>query len=304
MKSSRGGLSRARKREERAAYLMLLPNIIGLLVFLILPIIGAFYISLHDWNGMTPMKFIGIDNYLKLFRDQKFFRTLGVTLKYSLIYVIGVFCISLSLAVLLTKLKDKFQSFFRTAFFLPYAVSTVIAALLWSFMYDPMRGYINQIIQGLGGEKQGFLGDTNQALVCVVIVAIWLVVGYNAIIFLAGIKDIPESYIEAARIDGAGGVCIFFRIIMPLLRETIVFVLITTTIGSFQAFDLIKVMTDGGPALSTNTTVYYIYRQAFEVNKMGYASAVSFIMFIIIMILTGIQFVALRDRDKDKGVQK
>lgn len=300
MKSSRGGLSRARKREERAAYLMLLPNIIGLLVFLILPIIGAFYISLHDWNGMTPMKFIGIDNYLKLFRDQKFFRTLGVTLKYSLIYVIGVFCISLGLAVLLTKLKDKFQSFFRTAFFLPYAVSTVIAALLWSFMYDPMRGYINQIVQLLGGEKQGFLADTNQALVCVVVVAIWLVVGYNAIIFLAGIKDIPSSYIEAARIDGAGGVCIFFRIIMPLLRETIVFVLITTTIGSFQAFDLIKVMTNGGPALSTNTTVYYIFRQAFEVNKMGYASAVSFIMFIIIMILTGIQFVALRDKEGQK----
>lgn len=300
MKSSKGGLSKARKREERAAYLMLLPNIIGLFVFLILPIIGAFYISLHDWNGMTPMKFIGIDNYLKLFRDQKFFRTLGVTLKYSLIYVIGVFCISLGLAVLLTKLKDKFQSFFRTAFFLPYAVSTVIAALLWSFMYDPMRGYINQIVQLLGGEKQGFLADTNQALVCVVVVAIWLVVGYNAIIFLAGIKDIPSSYIEAARIDGAGGVCIFFRIIMPLLRETIVFVLITTTIGSFQAFDLIKVMTNGGPALSTNTTVYYIFRQAFEVNKMGYASAVSFIMFIIIMILTGIQFVALRDKEGQK----
>lgn len=300
MKSSKGGLSKARKREERAAYLMLLPNIIGLFVFLILPIIGAFYISLHDWNGMTPMKFIGIDNYLKLFRDQKFFRTLGVTLKYSLIYVIGVFCISLGLAVLLTKLKDKFQSFFRTAFFLPYAVSTVIAALLWSFMYDPMRGYINQIVQLLGGEKHGFLADTNQALVCVVVVAIWLVVGYNAIIFLAGIKDIPSSYIEAARIDGAGGVCIFFRIIMPLLRETIVFVLITTTIGSFQAFDLIKVMTNGGPALSTNTTVYYIFRQAFEVNKMGYASAVSFIMFIIIMILTGIQFVALRDKEGQK----
>lgn len=300
MKSSKGGLSKARKREERAAYLMLLPNIIGLFVFLILPIIGAFYISLHDWNGMTPMKFIGIDNYLKLFRDQKFFRTLGVTLKYSLIYVIGVFCIFLGLAVLLTKLKDKFQSFFRTAFFLPYAVSTVIAALLWSFMYDPMRGYINQIVQLLGGEKQGFLADTNQALVCVVVVAIWLVVGYNAIIFLAGIKDIPSSYIEAARIDGAGGVCIFFRIIMPLLRETIVFVLITTTIGSFQAFDLIKVMTNGGPALSTNTTVYYIFRQAFEVNKMGYASAVSFIMFIIIMILTGIQFVALRDKEGQK----
>ena len=300
MKSSKGGLSKARKREERAAYLMLLPNIIGLFVFLILPIIGAFYISLHDWNGMTPMKFIGIDNYLKLFRDQKFFRTLGVTLKYSLIYVIGVFCISLGLAVLLTKLKDKLRSARLSAFFLPYAVSTVIAALLWSFMYDPMRGYINQIVQLLGGEKQGFLADTNQALVCVVVVAIWLVVGYNAIIFLAGIKDIPSSYIEAARIDGAGGVCIFFRIIMPLLRETIVFVLITTTIGSFQAFDLIKVMTNGGPALSTNTTVYYIFRQAFEVNKMGYASAVSFIMFIIIMILTGIQFVALRDKEGQK----
>lgn len=278
---------------------MMLPNIIGLGVFLILPILGAFYISLHDWNGMTPMKFAGFKNYLKLFHDQKFFHTLQVTLKYSAIYVAGIFCISLGLAMLLTKLRDKFQSFFRTAFFLPYAVSTVIAALVWSFMYDPMQGYINQIIKLFGGGKQGFLADTNQALVCVVVVAIWLVIGYNAIIFLSGIKDIPSSYIEAAKIDGAGEFCIFFRIILPLLRQTIIFVLITTTIGSFQAFDLIKVMTNGGPALATNTTVYYIYRQAFEVNKMGYASAVSFFLFIVIMILTCIQLVVLRDKDSE-----
>lgn len=290
-------ISSAQKNEERVAYLMLLPNLIGLFLFLVLPIIGAFYISLHDWNGMTAMKFCGIKNYFKLFQDYKFYDTLKTTLCYSLIYVTSVFCISLFLAMLLSKLKNKYQSFFRTAFFMPYAISTVIAALIWSFMYDPMRGYINQIIKGLGGKSQEFLANPDQALASVVVVAIWLVIGYNTIIFLSAIKDIPGSYIEAAKIDGASGIRIFFKILLPLLKETIVFVLITTTIGSFQAFDLIKIMTNGGPALSTNTTVYYIYRQAFEVNKMGYASAISFILFIIIMILTFLQLVVFRNKD-------
>lgn len=295
----KGSLSTAQKKEERVAYLMLLPNIIGLTLFLIIPILGAFYISLQEWNGMTPMKFIGLKNYERLLQDEKFFHTLKVTLQYSLTYVAGVFLVSLGLAMLLHKLKDRYQSLFRTAFFMPYAISTVIAALIWSFMYDPMRGYINQIIKKLGGQSQQFLAGTNQALGSVVTVAIWLVIGYNTIIFLSGIKDIPDTYVEAARIDGAGGGRIFFSIIMPLLKETTVFVLITTTVGSFQAFELIKVMTNGGPALATNTTVYYIYRQAFEVNKMGYASAISFILFLFIMILTFLQLVIFRDKDAD-----
>lgn len=294
-------ISKAKRKEELTAYIMLLPNIIGLSVFLIFPIIGAFYISLHNWNGMSAMEFVGINNYIKLFKDEKFYRTLVITLKYAVMYVTAVFCISLGLAMLLNSFRGKKQTVFRTLFFMPYAISTVIAALIWSFMYDPMRGYINQILQFFGGEKQQFLASTDQALVSVVVVAVWLVIGYNTIIFLSGIMDIPVTYIEAAKIDGAGKLKTFFCIIMPLLKETIVFVVITTTIGSFQAFDLIKVMTNGGPALATNTTVYYIYRQAFEVNKMGYASAISFVLFIIIMILTFLQLVVFKDKNAEAG---
>ena len=281
--------SSSRRTEVITAYLMMMPDILGLLVFVFIPILYAFYVSLHDWNGISPMVFSGSKNYLKLLKDDSFWKSIKVTVKYTLIYVPTIFCLALLLASLLHSLKDKVQSFFRTAYFMPYAISSVIAGLMWSFNYDPMKGYFNQILKTVGLSAQKFLASTTQSLASVASVGIWMVLGYNTILFLSAIKDIPVSYYEAADIDGAGSMRKFFTITLPLLKNTSLFILVVTTIGSFQAFDIIKVMTNGGPAGSTTTTVLYIYQQAFEVSQMGYSSAVAFILFLFIMLLTLLQ---------------
>ncbi len=284
-------------KEAMTAYCMLLPDVLGLLVFVFIPIIYAFYISLHSWTGLSDMQFIGFDNYIKMTKDRMFIKSIWVTAKYALMYVPGVFVMALLMANLLNALHGKVQSFFRTAYFLPYAISTVIAGIVWSFMYNPMNGFLNQIIVLAGGEKMKFLASPSQALPSAVVVGIWLVLGYNTILFLAAIKDIPKSYYEAAELDGAGPVQKFFRITVPLIKDTSVFVLVMCAIASFQAFDQIKVMTGGGPANATTTSVLYIYREAFETFEMGYSSALAFVLFLIIMVLTLAQMKLLKSRD-------
>ncbi len=281
-------------KEALTAYGMLLPDVLGLLVFVFIPIIYAFYISLHNWNGLSDMVFTGLDNYTRMIKDQRFINSIWTTIKYALMYVPGVFVLALLLAALLNALHGKLQSFFRTAIFLPYAISTVIAGIIWSFMYNPMNGFLNQILVWAGGEKQRFLASTSQALPSVAVVGIWLVLGYNTILFLAAIKDIPKDYYEAAEIDGAGAVQRFFTITIPLIKETSVFVLVMCAIGAFQAFDLINVMTAGGPASATTTSVLYIYEKAFTTFELGYSSALAFVLFIIIMALTLVQMKIMR----------
>lgn len=282
------------KGEAITAYAMLLPDVLGLLVFVFIPILYAFYISLHYWTGLSAMTFAGLKNYKKLLSDDLFLKSLWVTVKYTFMYVPAVFCLSLLVASLLNSLNKRVQSFFRTAFFVPYAISTVIAGLMWSFMYDPMKGFLNQIIRFCGGENQKFLASTTQALPSVVVVGVWLVLGYNSILFLSAMKDIPAEYYEAADIDGAGSIRKFFTITLPLLKDTTVFVVVMCAIASFQAFDQIKVMTAGGPANATTTSVLYTYRQAFETNQMGYSSALAFVLFLVIMVFTLLQMKILK----------
>ncbi len=285
-------------KEALTAYGMLLPDVLGLLVFVFIPIIYAFYISLHNWNGLSEMVFTGFDNYTRMIKDQRFIDSIWTTIKYALMYVPGVFILALLLAALLNAMHGKLQSFFRTAVFLPYAISTVIAGIVWSFMYNPMNGFLNQIIVWAGGEKQRFLASTEQALPSVAVVGIWLVLGYNTILFLAAIKDIPKDYYEAAEIDGATAIQKFFRITVPLIKETSVFVLVMCAIGAFQAFDLINVMTAGGPASASTTSVLYIYEKAFTTFELGYSSALAFVLFIIIMILTLVQMKIMRSGEE------
>ncbi|MCG8401896.1 MAG: sugar ABC transporter permease [Firmicutes bacterium] len=292
-------IRRDRAEETLTAYAMILPDALGLLIFVFAPIIYAFYVSLHKWNGLKEMKFIGVSNYIKMFSDEHFWLSIWITIKYALIYVPSIFCFALLFALLVHSIKGKMQQFYRIIYFIPYAISTVVAALIWTFMYDPMRGYLNAALKFAGIESQNFLASTTQALPSVAVVGIWLVLGYNMVLFLAALKDIPQSYFEAADIDGANSLQKFFSITLPLLKETSLFVVIVTTIGSFQAFDQIKVMTNGGPALATNVTVFYIFRQAFEISKLGYSSAIAFILFIIIMVLTLIQLKAFSKAEID-----
>jgi len=292
-----------RRSEILTAYFMLLPNLILFLVFLFFSIGYAFFVSLHDWNGISSMKFVKFHNYVSLLSDDKFWHSLWVTLKYTLVYVPSVYVIALALALMVNAVKGFYHRLLRTVFFLPFAVSSVVAGLTWSFMYDPKRGYFNQILNMFGIGNQSFLASMDQALYAVAAVGIWLVVGYNMIIFLTALKDIPKSYFEAAEIDGANSFVKFFRITLPSIKNISVFVLIVTTIGSFQVFDQIKVMTGGGPAQATNVSVYYIYQQAFELNKIGYATAVSFILFLVILLFSMVQFkfYSLQDEDGRKS---
>ena len=286
----------AKSKEIVTAYLMLAPDILGLFFFVFIPIVFAFYVSLHNWNGISSMQFIEFDNYKALFKDSDFWASLWITIKYSLMYVPAVFVFALMAALLVNALKGKARGFFRTILFLPYTISTVVAALAWSFLYDPYRGFVNNILKVFGIQGLTFTSMPGQALASVAVVGIWLIFGYNMVIFISGLNEIPKTYYEATVIDGANSFRRFFSITFPLLKDTSLFILTVTTIGSFQVFDQIKVMTNGGPAFSTSVSVYYIFQQAFEVSKFGYSSSIAFVLFIVIMLITLLQFKLISSR--------
>jgi multiple sugar transport system permease protein len=283
------------------AYLMLAPDAIGLLVFLVLPILLAVYTSFHNWNALNPkMTFIGIQNYINLMRDNVFWDSLVKTLKYTAMFVPMIFCLSLLLALFVNSLPKRTEGFFRTAYFVPFAISTVVASLMWLFMFDPQRGVVNDVFKFLGLPPQSFLGDPRQALFCIAFISVWILVGYYSIIFLAALKDVPASYYESARLDGANAFVLFRDITFPLLREVNTFVLLVTSIAAFQVFDLIKIMTNGGPANATNVTVFYIYTNAFQYSQLGYSSAMAVVLFALIFTVSLIQ---LKFLQKGEGEQ-
>jgi len=264
---------------------MLAPDLLGLALFIFAPIVMAFIVSLHSWDALTPMSYIGLGNYATLLADSDWWRSLGITLSYVLMYVSLTFCASLALAVFLASMRN-LQEFFRTLYFIPFAISTVVSGMIWLFMYNDKNGYLNAGIRALGLPPMRFLSNTSQALPSIAVATAWMSVGYYTIIFLTAIKDIPVSYYEAARLDGANARQVFFRITFPLLREVNAFVLIITTIASFQVFDQVKIMTNGGPANATSVTVFYVYRQCFEFMKLGYSSSLAFVLFVVIFLVS------------------
>ncbi|MEA4897984.1 carbohydrate ABC transporter permease [Bacillota bacterium Meth-B3] len=283
------------------AYLMLAPDVIGLLVFLFLPVVLSVYTSFHSWNALNPkMTFVAFQNYLNLLRDKVFWDSLVKTLLYTLMFVPMIFCASLLLALFVDSLPKRAEGFFRTVYFVPFAISTVVASLMWLFMFDPQRGIINDVLRALGLPPQSFLGNPKQALFCIAFISVWSLVGYYSIIFLAALKDVPRSYYESARLDGANAFVLFRSITFPLLREVNTFVLLVTTIASFQVFDLIKIMTNGGPANATNVTVFHIYTNAFQYSQLGYAAAMAVVLFTLIFAVSAFQ---LKFLQKGEGEQ-
>lgn len=276
-------------REWGTAYGFLLPNMIGLFVFVFLPIVYAFYVSLHEWNALSPKVYIGFDNYKHLIGDRGWWKSVGKTLAFSAMYVPLLFTSSLLSAVLINALKGRTGGLARTMFLMPFAITSVNSAIIAMYMLDPRRGLVNWILGAFNVPPQDFLGSTSQALFCVVAVLLWINVGYNMIIFLSAIKEIPRDYYEAAHMDGAKRAQTFRYITFPLLKETNTFILIVTTIGSFQVFDQIMVMTKGGPAGATEVSVLYIFKHAFELLNMGYSSALAFVLFVIIFALSLVQ---------------
>ncbi len=286
-------LIRGPNRQKRVVmltgYAFLLPDLIGLLVFVIAPIGYALYISLHDWNALSPMRWAGLNNYEKLVYDVRFWQSLRITAIYTAIYVPLLYVISLGLALLVNQ-RLPYIRFFRTLFFVPVALSLVVSSLMWKFIFDERSGLLNYLIGLVGIEPQAWLGSVDLALPAIIVVSIWIQMGYFMVIFIAGLQDVPSSYYDAAKIDGAAGWQTFWHITRPLLNPTSLFVVVISLIGSFQIFDQIWIMTKGGPAGATQVTVVYIYQQAFQFLNLGYGSAMSFALFLVILVFSLVQF--------------
>jgi multiple sugar transport system permease protein len=285
---------RTRRAQQRlVGYGFLLPDVLGLAIFVALPILGAFYISFHDWSGIGAREWTGLQNYEDLLSDAAFRDSLEITAVYTVVFVPLLFCISLALALLVNQ-GLALTGFFRSAFFAPFMVSLVVASVLWGFMLQNPAGVVNEIIGVFGVGPQPWLGSKRFALISVVVVTLWQGVGYSMIIFLAGLQDIPRVYYEAATIDGAGAWTRFRYITLPLLKPTSVFVGLISFIQALQLFDPIFVLTQGGPAGSTTTAVFYIYETAFEFLQLGYASALSVVLFAIILVFSLVQLRVFR----------
>ncbi len=294
----KGNISKRKRRECLVAYAFILPDLIGLAVFVVIPIIYAFYISFFEWDFINEKVFVGAANYIRMWKDAGWWNAMLRTLKLTALYVPSLFCLSLFFAVLISTVKSKMGSFIKTSFLMPFAITSVIASTLWMFLYNEKRGYLNAVLKSLGFANQKFLGSNKQALVCVIVVLLWINLGYNMILFLSAIKDIPESYHEAATIDGANRWHIFRYITFPLIRQTSIFILVTTTIASFQVLDLIMVMTKGGPAKATEVGALYIYDRSFNMMEMGYGSALSVFLFLSLLVFSFVQMRATSEKEE------
>jgi len=272
------------------AILMIMPALLGILIFTIIPVIGSFIISLTRWNLISAPKFVGLKNYTLLISDPLFYKVLAITSLYAVSVVFLSIILPLILAVALNQ-KIKGLALYRTAYFLPVITPMVVVAIVWSWIFDPSNGILNFLLTKTGITNPPlWLFDSFWALIAIIIVSVWKNIGYYMVIFLAGLQAIPDSLYEAAEIDGATGIKKHLNITLPLMTPTIFFVCVMSTISSFQVFDLIYLMTEGGPENSTMVIVYWLYKNAFEFFKLGYASSIAYVLFVIILLLTLIQW--------------
>ncbi len=280
------------KKERRGlghAFGFLTPSLIYLTVFIFTPIVFAAYLSFHSWDIVIRDKpFIGLGNFSEIFRDPGFWNALANTCVFSLNVPVSL-AFALAVALLLER-RLRGIGFIRALYFLPGVTSIVATALVWMWIYHPTFGAANFLLRLVGLPPAGWLNSENTAMVSVMIFTIWLGIGYQIVIFLAGLQGIPGEIYEASRVDGASGWRRFWYITLPLLKPTTFFILVTSFISSFQVFTTIYVMTAGGPVRSTDVLVYHIYQAAWEQLRMGYAAAMSWVLFVIVMIATWIQF--------------
>jgi multiple sugar transport system permease protein len=290
-RSRRTGMSR-KHREWLAAYLFLLPDVVGLFLFLGVPIFLALSLGFFDVNGFGDYTYIGFDNYRHMFNDPLFRESLRVTAIYVAVLVPSLYVAGLGLALLVNQ-KLPLIPIFRGMLFLPYVISLVVIALAWQFILVDRIGMVNKLITRFGFKGQSWLGDPKYSLGSLLVVTVWFLMGYNMIIFLAGLQEIPREFYEAARIDGASPWRTFRDLTIPLLKPTSFFVLLVSTVTAVagqQGFDLVYVMTQGGPANSTNLVIFYIYQQAFQFSHYGYAAAMASFLVVVLVILSGILF--------------
>jgi ABC-type sugar transport system permease subunit len=281
--------SRLAFREAVTAWAFVSPSLLLLLIFSAGPLLFAFYLSFHEWNLVEPAKpFVGLRHYAELAGDRLFWNAARNTLIYSL-YVPVTMALALAVALLLNR-SVKGITVLRAVFFLPYITSFVAISIVWQWMYDPEFGLFNWALGLVGLGPFPWLNHPSTALLALIIMAVWIHIGFQMIIFLAGLQAIPRELYEAAMVDGAGRWRRFRHITLPLLRPTTFFVLVTSIIGSFQVFTFVYVMTEGGPLHATDVIVYRIYQNAWGFLRMGYASAMSWVLFAVIFAATLLQF--------------
>lgn len=257
-----------------------LPALIGTFIFIIIPIFCSFALSFTEWDLLNEIKFIGIDNYKAIFNEQIFLQVLINTIVYALSVTFFAVIIPLIIADILNS-KLKCAEWFKTIYFIPFITPAVVIAIAWSWIFDPNIGVVNTLFK----IHLEWLFDTHLAMPVLIFVSVWKLIGYNIILFLTGFTTISPNLFEAARIDGADEKERFLHITLPLLKPTIYFVTLVTAISSFQVFDLIYVMTSGGPRNTTDVIVYSIYKYAFEYFDVGKACALGYILFLVIFIL-------------------
>jgi len=283
----RGGGGRS--SDGRWALLFLGPTLLGLAVLSAGPILATLAISLTDWDLLTAPKFSGLDNYLQLLSDHRFQVALRNTFFYTIVSVPLGLVIALGLAMALNT-KVRGIAFIRTAYFLPVVTSTIAIALVWQWIYSANGGLLNEILGAFGIPTQKFLSDPTLALPSIIAMSIWQGLGINIIIFLAGLQGIPADLLDAAGVDGAGSWARFRHVTLPLLTPSIFFTTVLSLISSFQVFDQIYVLAKPKPTEWTITVVYFIYENGFRFFKMGYASAASWVLFLIVALFTAIYF--------------
>ncbi|MEK8130560.1 sugar ABC transporter permease [Paenibacillus filicis] len=281
-----------KEREENlAGYILIAPMMIGLIVLTILPTLITFILSFTQWSfisGIDKIKFIGFQNYVKLFDDPVF----QTSFKNNLILLLAVpvqLLVALALAVVIDKFVY-FKNLMKVMFFMPYISSIVAVAIVFQLLFHPSHGPVNQTLRALGMENPPkWLADVHFALPSVMIILVWVGIGFCLIVYLAALQSIPKELYEAAEIDGAGPGMKFWRVTMPLVSPTTFFLMVTGLISSFKSFDIIKVLTDGGPSNSTSVVTHYLYNTAFEGLKTGYASSMALILFGCVMLITIVQ---------------
>ncbi len=270
------------------------PHLIGMSLFLILPIIASQVLSLAEWDLLTPPKWVGLDNYTALFASPDFWSALGHTFLFIIGYLPVVLVLGLGLALLLNQ-KLRGLVLFRLAFFMPVVSAWVAVALLWKWLLNPRYGLVNYLIGLLGIQGPGWIFDPGWSIPSIILASVWKDLGFVMMLLLAGLQAIPLEYSEAARIDGANNLKLLWKITLPLLSPTLFFVIVISLINSFQVFDQVYVMTGGGPAGSSQVLVGEIVNNAFSYSRFGYASAMSWVLFALIFVVTLVQW-ALQKR--------
>lgn len=294
---SRGNRKQAR-RNTLIGWTFILPNFLGFLAFTLIPVTAAFALSFMEWTSFTAPRWVGLENFQRMFQSDTFWVALCNTVAYALGHVPLTMALALVLAMLLNR-KLKGIGFFRVAIFFPYITSLVAVAVVWNMLFSPDTGPINQFLNSIGiAETPGWTSSSDWAMPAVIITSVWRDMGYYMVLYLAGLQAIPSELYEAAEVDGASAWQRFWNVTIPSLRPTTFFVVVMLTVSSFKVFDLIVVMTNGGPGRSTTVLSQLIYQEGIGEGKFGYSSAISLVLFVIVLTVTVLQFKIQQRRER------